>query len=241
MKYIDTIYEIHSEIYIFGTGMVAQLLHKCLKNFDVRINAFVVSECCEMRSIDEIPVISVEEINNNLPVIIATLMNRHDEIENILIMNGISEYYAISESCFDAMRQSVVPPMSENASIKLRINEMKKLMPFDSLDSLMVCDNKFLNLVKEKNISSCKYLKTVGNYETIFVLSVKWQNNWKQIVEKAFSEAKNVCLSFRYGFLNSNNYSLIEIAKEKGFQLSATNRFYRDQIEYFTEDVLLWF
>lgn len=241
MYYIDNVQKIKSKIYVYGAGMVAKLLYNYLAGKNIEIIAFVVTK--SPRTVQYLYgklLVSVNEIKKDYQIIIATLSNIHGEIENILTTHGFSNYMAISESFFERMRLSIVPYRNELASIKLRKSEMKKLYNCSGKDCLVVSDSKLLRPDK-LTISSEKFLEFDRNIETVYMLLISWQENWMKVVNKAFCIAENVILSFRYKYLSMENYSLIDVAKEHGYQLNDSNRFYRDEREYFTEDILLWF
>ncbi len=241
MHYINNVKEIKSKIYIYGAGMVAKLLYNYLVGKNIEIVAFVVTESPKfVQYLYGKPLVSVNKIKEDYPIIIATLSNMHSEIEKVLINYGLSDYMAISESFFETMRLSTVSYRNELASIKLRKSEMKKLYNCNREDCLIVSDNE---IIKRDNltISSEKFLEFEKNIGTIYMLLISWQENWMKTVNKAFCVAENIVLSFRSKYLNMEKYSLIDMAKEHGYQLNGSNRFYRDEREYFTEDILLWF
>lgn len=242
MQYADDVKKIRGKIYIYGAGMVAKLLYNCLIGRDVEIVAFVVTEPSKnVEYLYGIPLISVNKIRKDYTVIIATLSNIHSEIESILTAYGISDYLAVSEGMFDIMRSGVVPYQNELASIKLRRSEMRKLYDGGNSDYLIVSNNEIVKQYGMQVMQPKEFLKFDGKTGTIYMLLIAWQENWKETINKAFCVAENVVLSFRYKYLNLENYSLIDEAKKHGYQLSGSNRFYRDEREYFTEDILLWF
>lgn len=242
MRYVDNIREIGNRIYIYGAGMVAKLLYDCIKEKNIDIVAFVVSENPKGSGyMYNIPLIPVEDISEDCPIIIATLSNAHNEIGNTLAFYGITNYAAVSERLFENMRRSMVPYQNELASVKIRRSEMIKLYKGHKNGYITVSDSQVLAEFDKQVISSKDFLTFGKNVRTAYILSIKWSGDWKKVVYKAFCLAENVVLSFRYKYLNIENYSLIDVAKEHGYQLSGSNRFYRDEREYFTEDILLWF
>ena len=69
-----------NDIYIYGAGMVAELLTVEIKNTsNILIHAYAVTQYpCGMDSINGIPVISVDHIPENAAVVIATLLDSHE-------------------------------------------------------------------------------------------------------------------------------------------------------------------
>lgn len=242
MQYIDRIESIGKSIYIYGAGMVAKLLHKYATKSNIRIIAFVVTRKENNENLlHGIPVISVQELEKDYPVIIATLSNAHNSIENELISRGFSNYWAISEDLFEIMRAEIVLRKNDIASVKLRFSEMKKLYDGTGKAYWIVSDSDVCQKEKGDVFSSIDFLNFNGKAETIYILLIRWQEEWRAVIEKAFGTAEHVVLSFRYKFLNTEGYSLLGEAKSYGYQLSGETRFYREEREYFTEDILLWF
>lgn len=241
MRYVNCAEDIEKSIYIYGAGMVAKLLCEYADKNNIRIVAFVVTDNGkEENFIHGIPVCSIRDIINDYPVIIATLSNAHKSIEKELISHGFSNYGAVSETLFETMRTETVARESDIASAKLRMSEMKKLYDGTRQSHRIVSDSPLWER-KELIVSSRDFLKSCDKTETVYILLIKWQEEWRAVIDKAFCTAEHMVLSFRYKFLDTEDYSLIREAKKHGYQLSGEKRFLREEREYFTEDVLLWF
>ena len=241
MQYINSLTDISGHIYIYGTGMAARLLYRYLKGRNVTIISFILSNCAENQKLFGIPVISINKIYDNEQIIIAALSDSHQAIADQINNQSLSNYYAISEKFFYEMRRSLVPEKNERASLKLRYSEMRKLADLKDQDSLIVTDNELFERKNARIISSEQFLCEESGFKNVYIFSIKWYSDWKNMIRKAFESYENVVLSFRYKFMNAQGYSLVGEAKKGGMQLCRTKRFYRSQEEYFTEDVLLFF
>ena len=247
MKILNSIKEINLDrIYVYGAGMVAEMLSKILKQHNkVKIEAFLVSdEPAYWASLQNIPNISISECRKEYPVVIATLSNQHEEISTILNMHGMEEYYAIGEAMFQEMRRYLVPERRRKAELKLRLNELFRLSLYEELNGIVISDDSLPFLV-DKNIALMSWndfdecvVKAGGS---IFIPIVPWEQNWKDRLQKAFQSADEVLLSFRYGYLESKQFSLFEMSRSCGFKLVAAQNFFRKKDEYGTDVVLLCF
>lgn len=238
-----------NDIYIYGAGMVAELLTVEIKNTsNILIHAYAVTQYpCGMDSINGIPVISVDHIPENAAVVIATLLDSHEEMRLSLERHHTGICYAVSEIMFRNMRKKCVSESVDKASKKLRLNEMRRLSETD-WEGLIICDEmlpRFLG--KPKNIeiiSSGQFMEETDmacKYKRIFVLLIDWSGNWKELIHKLFTTQAEIILSYRYKYLRLTELNLIDEAKKQGFQLSGQKRFDRDRREFYTEDVLLRF
>lgn len=238
-----------NDIYIYGAGMVAELLTVEIKNTsNILIHAYAVTQYpCGMDSINGIPVISVDYIPENAAVVIATLLDSHEEMRLSPERHHTGVCYAVSEIMFRNMRKKYVSESVDKASKKLRLNEMRRLSETD-WEGLIICDEMLPHFLgKTKNIeiiSSGQFMEETDmacEYKRIFVLLIDWSGNWKELIHKLFTTQAEIILSYRYKYLRLTELNLIDEAKKQGFQLSGQKRFDRDRREFYTEDVLLRF
>lgn len=243
MRFVDSIEDFEDSIYIFGIGVIGELLYQYLKKKDVKIISFVCSHSGELSTFHGKPVISADEIKDDIQVIIATLLDLHDEIENYLVENGINNFGAVSECFIETMRLELIDKSTERASLILRIGEMEKLSyKREIIDAKVISDNAIVSEICEDVCTSKEYLEQDDNSKKVlFIVSVSWKNNWKELIKKAFDNVEKIYISFRYKYMNLSGFSIVERAKKSGFQLTSTRRFYRDSKEFNTEDVLLLF
>ena len=243
MKLINSTDEIaEKDIYIYGAGMVAQLFINEIKGYSNKsINAVVVNKPSQYEnSFYGLNIISLNDIiNKQIPIVIATLSNLHIEISMILEKNGIKNCYAISESYFQNMRKHFVPTIHDESALKIKINEMKKLVKEDTGYVTYVTDTDIY--VGYNSISTNDFLSISNKVEgTVFIFSINWDNRWEKIVEHAFLICDRFVISFRYKYIKSAAYSIINKLKEYNFQLSAQKKVYRDKRDFYTEDVILY-
>lgn len=237
------------QIYIYGAGMVAELLAMEIKeSTEINIKAFAVSSLEQSYQLKGIPVVPVSRIDKSVPVVIATLSDSHNTICHTLQKYDIPECYAVSEEMFQDMRGRHILEKDEIATAKLQLNEMRKMSAGREIKGLMISDgnlgricrlNRNTELISGKAFLSGQY--GTKSPEVIFLLWLDWSGDWRGILGKAFQIGKEVIVSFRYKYMKYDGFSLLDFVKKSGFQLSVSKRFYRDRREFHTEDVLLKF
>lgn len=253
MRYLDSFEQLKSEkIYIYGAGMIARLLIKEIYGMkNLKIVACIISESTSKDDkMDGIPIINISQVKNNIeiPIIIATLSDCHIEISKQIEKYQCENYYAISERMFQEIREKHINKKNEYASQKLRINEMRKMASAQKIQGIVITDkkeeiSKFLDN-DVTIVSSVEFLQNkfvLGDNKNITVILIQWEKLWQKVIEKVFSYNVEVILSYRYKYIKIDSFSLIKFIKNKFYQLTATQRFFRDEKEYNTEDILLKF
>lgn len=252
MKQINHIEDITcKKIYIFGAGMVAKLFaEEILQKTDIEILAFIITDNKEERYLfKHIPILSISEIKGiNIPVIVATLSDAHKTIQCLLLDKKIENIFCVSESLFRNMRKNHLNLKYEIATQRIRLSELQKILSYDLEQCCVVTDEKELLsdiANRSTNIITTNYflenIFIAEKYAAICILLLDWSLDWQKVLKKAFSYNLDVVLSYRYKYMTIEDFSLIDFAKKKDFQLSSTKRFFRDEREYYTEDVLLKF
>ncbi len=233
-------------IYVYGAGMVAELLLNVLKQQNhTKVEACLVSDTPNAgTAIQGVPVLSVSENNGRYPIVIATLPNQHKIIAETLRMYGIEECFAVSETFFQEMRRQVVPERRRRAEFKLRLSDLGRMSSAHEVSGTVVLKESPLfplpSHVKEMSVKEFMESRILHG-QTIFMPILPWESDWKQILKKAFTSADELLLSFRYGYLEDADFSLFQEAEAHGFLLSAANRFLRRKEEYGTDVILLCF
>lgn len=234
-----------AQIYIYGAGMVAELLIDEVRTYsNIGIKALVVSQYpANLDPVKKVPVISVKEVDKKIPVIIATLSDSHIAIAETLRENGIYDLYAVSETMFQQMRKHFVPIQHDIASLKIRLNEMKGLAHPEKNGVLFVTDTEIrLPYTENLIISTATFMKiNAPVYKTVYIFLIDWNSDWRAFMNHALEICENIVISYRYKYLKDKQFSLICEAKEKGFMLSGQKKIYRSRRDYYTEDTLLYF
>lgn len=252
-EYMNLLYYIEElgskQIYIYGAGMVARLLAMEIKEeTDIIIKAFVVSQLEYPYQLEGRAVLSVNQIDKSVPVVIATLSDFHSSISKTLQEHNIYQYYAVSEEMFQNMRKKYSLEKDEIASTKLRLNEMRKMSDDEEIKGLIISDGNIetirrlsrkAELVSGKEFLNVEY--DIKSPDIIFVLLLDWSGDWRGILKKAFGIGKEIIVSFRYKYMKYDDFSLLNLVKKSGFQLSASKKFHRSSREFSTEDILLKF
>lgn len=234
-------------IYVYGAGMVAELLIEEVKNYSsISIVALVVSRCpADLNPIKNVPVISVKEIDKKIPVVIATFSDVHEVIGETLCQNGIDHFYIVSDRMFQQMRRHFVPAQRDIASARMRFDLMKKMSGYNRFSGLVISDDVHFSEIKNvKRMLSKEFLEAVNRemfYGSIYIYQINWDDGWQQTIKKSFEISDRVFISYRYKFLKIKNFSLMKVAKKAGFQLSDQRRIYRKREDYYPEDVIFFF
>lgn len=231
----------NKHIYLYGAGIIGELVATYLKQTNITVASFVVSDIRNTKSsVMGFKVIPVSDLRNDATVVITTLSDSTEAIDITLCSQGIRKIYSISEELIKTMRESCVPCVREKASVKIRLNEMSMLVKYDGFDAI-ITDDRTLSVNNGNWINTSDFIHESKEYDTVCVLLIDWSRSWKELINALFRKCRRIALSFRYKFINLDDFSLISIAKQQGYQLVSTKRFFRDRREYQTEDVLFLF
>lgn len=246
MILIDDIHQVNaSEIYIYGAGMVADLLIDEIRRFsDISVKALIISSLPNEKETvkKNIPVIPVWMADNSVLTVVATLSDSHFSIESKLKEYSFTKIVAVGEKMFRNMRLHFVPKGHDIASIKIKLSEMKKLSTNESQNIAIITDSPlFIEEKSWEKYSSLEYVNSDKIHDEIYVLNIDWDTDWRTFFRTLFGKANTIHLSYRYKFLKDKEFSLVKYAKSMGYQLSGLKKIYRAKTDYYTEDVILFF
>lgn len=250
MKLLYDITEIAEDsIYIYGAGMVAELLTiEIQQTTNIFIHAYTVTQHPGKNSyINGIPVVSLSCIPDTATVVIATLSDSHKDMVAQLEKKQIHLCYVVSETMFQNMRKKYVSERVKHASKKMRLNEMRR-MAQKGWEGLFISDEALPEFSYKKEnieiISSRQFMEGIyrtKNPEIIYTLLIDWSGNWKEFIHKLFKTQAEIVLSYRFKYIKLEDFNLLDEARTQGFQLSGQKRFDRDRREFYTEDILFKF
>lgn len=235
-----------NDFYIFGAGLVGRLTTRYIKSeYGAVPKAYIVSDLdgigCE---IDGIQVKSIHSINNKETLIIVALLQwSQREVIKQLNNLGFSNVEGISEIQFQKMRMKIVPHKDELASQRFRIAELIRNENLNQRNTLVISDYGLPEAFKWqqfKVIKSNEFLSdTYQSVDVVIIFLIDWNNGIESILNKALELSKKTMISMRSRYSESPNLRLVELIKNKGYQISLYRKFLRPIYEYDTEDLLI--
>lgn len=233
------------EIYIYGAGLIAELISKEIEKYyndKLIIKAYIVSKEGNLKRYRKQIVIQPNQVELDKPVIIATLSNSFSEIENNLLECSIKDIYGVSENLIKKMRSHFVPILHDAGILKIKLNEMRKLSCEEQFVGIAIApQNKYYNPFPQY-ISQDDFLEKEYRFEKkIYVYGIDWGKDWITFLNKVFEKGTEIVVSFRSRFLDYQDYSVMNYAKEKGFTQIKIKKIPRKIEDYPIEDIIIHF
>lgn len=233
-------------VLIYGAGMVGSLVKKELEKIKIKIVSFVVTKNTNnINAIEGIPVIDLNNVSvdKNTIIIVATLSkNQKDMCEN-LNKKKINDYYYISETLFQEIRNNNINHITEKAKLQIKFGEMYKIVSNNKSKIIVVGKEA---IYRNPNHRIRPLIENITDDDLLWADAIiVFQIDWDVDLEKYFNIllgfGLEVIVSYRSAYIKINEFDLFRSINKNSYIMSDCISFYRNSNEFDTEDKIIKF